>query len=151
MKHLVNTLVSLATLLAVLTFLWLVCGCTTTPTAPTDRQVAVANAVEDVISVGLVPVLAKNPRYVPEARAVAAAFSLSKVTAVTASDVEAFLSTTTLAPEDSRIVAGLVLSSWDIYQRRYAQQVSASVRPDVGLFLQAVAAGIERAIAATPK
>ena len=42
-------------------------GCTSIPTAPTSNQQLAANAVEDVLSVGLVPVLTKNASYIPAA------------------------------------------------------------------------------------
>lgn len=126
-------------------------GCTTTPTAPTDRQVMAANAAEDILASGLVLVFAKNPSYVPEARTISAALAVSTSTTLAPDDIAAALAKTSLKPEDARMVAAVVASAWDTYQRRYAEQVSKSVRPDVALFLRAVSAGIDRAIANTPK
>ncbi|MBI3885911.1 MAG: hypothetical protein HY302_09320 [Opitutae bacterium] len=125
-------------------------GCTTAPVAATDRQTMIANAVEDTLSIGLVPVLAKNPDYAPVARGIAAALASFDGATLAPADVAAFLAKTTLAPEDSRTIAALVNAAWDTYARRYSQQVNASVRPDVKLFLAAVANGITRALAALP-
>lgn len=123
-------------------------GCSTAPTDPTDRQLMIANAVEDIVSVGLVPVLAKNPTYVAEVRVAGALLGSFNGTTITPADVDTFLARLQVAPEDARAVAGIVNAAWDTYQRRYAQQVGQALRPDVKLFLGAVAAGIERAIAA---
>jgi len=128
-------------------------GCvssTATAPAPSDRQQLVANAVEDTLSVGLVPVLAKNRDYVAIAQSIAAALGTFSGDTLTAADVSAFLGKTNLAPEDATTIAALVNAAWDTYTRRYAQQVSANVRPDVKLFLGAVSSGIKRAIAALP-
>lgn len=119
-------------------------------TDPSSQQQLVANAVEDTLSVGLVPVLAKNRDYVPIAQSVAAALGTFSGDTLTAADVSAFLAKTNLAPEDATTIAALVNAAWDTYTRRYAQQVNASVRPDVKLFLVAVSNGINRAIAALP-
>jgi hypothetical protein len=127
-------------------------GCVsgTTPAAPTDKQTVIANAVEDTLSIGLVPVLVKNPDYIPVARSVAVALGAFDGAVLTPADVDAFLAKTALAPEDARTIAALVNASWDTYARRYAQQVNAKVRPDVKLFLGAVSSGITRALAALP-
>jgi hypothetical protein len=126
-------------------------GCSSAPVAPTDKQTVIANAVEDTLSIGLVPVLVKNPDYVPVARSVAVTLGAFDGAVLTPADVDAFLAKTSLAPEDARTIAALVNASWDTYARRYAQQVNASVRPDVKLFLAAVANGITRALAALPQ
>ena len=125
-------------------------GCTSAPVAPTDKQQVIANAVEDAISIGLVPVLAKNSSYIPAAQGVAAALGTFDGSTLTPEDVSAFLGKTTLSPSDARTVAGIVNAAWATYTKRYGQQVSASVRPDVKLFLAAVSRGISSAIAATP-
>jgi hypothetical protein len=49
------------------------------------------------------------------------------------------------------VIAGVVNAAWGTYVRRYSQQVNASVRPDVALFLGAVSRGILSACAAVPK
>ena len=126
-------------------------GCTTVPISVTPRQELVAAAVEDALAVGLVLVFAKNPAYVEEGRAVVALLSVSTAVTITPDSVAAILARTKIAPDDARIIASVVSSAWDTYQRRYAVQVGASVRPDVKLFLASVAQGIERAIAAVPK
>lgn len=125
-------------------------ACTTAPTAPTDKQTVIANAVEDTLSIGLVPVLTKNPSYIPAARGIAAALGSFGGDTLTPADVDAFLAKTALTPDDARVVAGIVNAAWSTYAKRYAQQVNSSVRPDVKLFLGAVANGINAAIAATP-
>lgn len=127
-------------------------GCASTPSTGTvtDKQTVIANAVEDTLSLGLVPVLVKNPDYVPVARSVAVALAAFDGATLTPADVEAFLAGTDLAPEDARTIAALVNAAWDTYARRYAQQVNATVRPDVKLFLGAVGNGITRALAALP-
>ena len=129
----------------------LVSGCTTAPVTPTDKQTVIANAVEDTLSIGLVPVLTKNPDYIPVAKSIAAALGTFGGDTLASADVEAFLARTSLAPEDARTIAALVNAAWDTYTRRYAQQVNASVRPDVKLFLAAVGNGINRALAALPQ
>lgn len=126
-------------------------ACTSAPVDPTPRQQVIANAVEDALSIGLVPVLTKNRAYLPAAGAIAASLGSFGGTTISAADVDAVLAKTGLAPEDAAVVAGLVNAAWDTYSRRYAQQVSGSVRPDVKLFLSAVSSGINRAIAAVPK
>ena len=126
-------------------------ACTTSPVDPTYKQTTIANAVEDTLSVGLVPVLAKNPDYIPVAKSVAVALGSFGGETLASADIEAFVAKTNLAPEDARTVAALINAAWDTYCRRYAQQVNASVRPDVKLFLASVAAGIHRALAALPQ
>lgn len=126
-------------------------ACTSVPVDPTPKQQVVANAVEDALSIGLVPVLTKNRSYVPAAAGVAASLGSFAGQTITPADVDAILAKTGIAPDDSAIVAGLVNAAWDTYSRRYAQQVNGSVRPDVKLFLSAVANGVNRAIAAVPK
>lgn len=126
-------------------------GCASSTTVEvTPKQTVIANAVEDTLSIGLVPVLTKNPDYVPIAASVAAALGSFTGETLASADVEAFLAKTKLAPEDARTIAALVNAAWDTYARRYSQQVSANVRPDVKLFLAAVSNGITRAITALP-
>ncbi len=125
-------------------------GCTTAPTAPTDRQQVVANAVEDALAVGLVPVLAKNRTYIPEAKAAAAILGAFDGATLTPADVDAFLARLKVSTEDARIIAGVVNAAWATYSRRYAEQVGGSVRPDVKLFLGAASRGILAAAAAVP-
>jgi hypothetical protein len=142
-----SSLLALCSLLFALSFT----GCTSVPTAPTDRQTTIANAVEDTLSLGLVPVLVKNSDYVPAARSIAAALATFTGDTLEAVQVEAFLARSSLAPEDAATIAALVNAAWDTYSRRYAQQVNAKVRPDVKLFLGAVSNGITRALAALPQ
>lgn len=147
-----STAVTLLSYLAGLLIGSMIAACTSSPVAdPTPRQQIIAGAVEDILAVGLVPVFAKNPAYVPEARAISTALAVSTATTLAPDDIAAALAKTSLKPEDARVVAGVVAAAWETYQRRYAEQVSKSLRPDVKLFLAAVAAGIDRAIAATPK
>jgi hypothetical protein len=131
--------------------LLVVIGCTSVPVDPTPKQQVVANAVEDTLSIGLVPIFTKNKSYIPAAQSVAVALGTFAGETITPADVDAFLVKTGIAKEDSEVVAGLVNAAWDTYSRRYAQQVNGSVRPDVKLFLAAVSNGINRAIAAVPK
>lgn len=126
-------------------------GCTSVPIDPTPKQQVVANAVEDVISIGLVPVLTKNSSYLAAAKGVAVSIGSFSGSTITPDDVAAVLGKTQIAPEDAIVIAGIVNAAWDTYSRRYAQQVNSSVRPDVKLFLNAVSNGITRAIAAVPK
>jgi hypothetical protein len=129
-------------------FVLVLVGCTNVPTNPTPRQEMIANAIEDTLSVGLVPVLSKNPAYLTEARTVAALLGTFEGTELTAADVDVFVSRLKLAPEDVRAVTGLVNATWSTYQKRYAEQVGKSLRPDVKLFLGAVSRGITNAISA---
>lgn len=130
----------------------LLCGCTTTQTAPTPTQSVVANAVEDALAIGLVPVLVKNPTYLGAARTVAAGLGSFSGDTITPADVNAFLAKVpNLAPDDARVIAGVVNAAWQTYTKRYSAQVNASVRPDVKLFLSAVSEGINRAVAAVPR
>jgi hypothetical protein len=126
-------------------------GCTTAPVDPTPKQTVIANAVEDTLAVGLVPVLTKNASYIPAAQGVAAALGSFSGAELTSAHIAAFLEKVNIAPDDRLVIAGLVNAAWDTYQRRYAEQVGKSVRPDVKIFLAAVANGIARAIAAVPK
>jgi len=125
-------------------------GCVGTATAPTATQRSIASAVEDAISIGLVSVLTKNPSYAPAASAVAAALGSFAGDTLTPDDVRAFLAKTSLTPDDQRAVAGIVIAAWSVFQKRYAERVGAATRPDVKLFLAAVADGIKSAVAATP-
>lgn len=126
-------------------------GCTSAPVSVTPRHEVLANAAEDVIAIGLVPVLAKNPAYMAEARAAAAICASFAGSELRPSDVDSFVTRLKVAPEDARAIAGLINAAWGTYQRRYAEQVDQSLRPDVKLFLAAAASGINRAIAATPR
>jgi len=143
---------TLGSLLALCSLLFALSSCATAtaPGAATTSQQTIANAVEDAISIGLVPVLTKNAGYVPAAQGVAAALGTFAGATLTPADVDAFLAKTTLAPADAKVVAGVVNAAWAVYEKRYAQQVGASVRPDVKLFLAAVADGITAACAAVP-
>ena len=125
-------------------------GCVGTATAPTPIQLSLASAVEDAISIGLVPVLSKNPGYAPAASAVAAALGSFAGDTLTPDDVRAFLAKTSLTPDDQRVVAGIVNAAWSVFTKRYAERVGAATRPDVKLFLAAVADGIKSAVSATP-
>lgn len=126
-------------------------GCiSTSTTAPTPAQELIANAVEDAVSIGLVPVFTKNPSYLAAAQTVALGLGSFAGDTLTSDDVAAFLAKTPLTKEDQRIVAGVVNAAWQVYAKRYAQKVGASTRPDVKLFLAAVSNGIKSAIAATP-
>ena len=125
-------------------------GCVSSPvaTAPTATQQTIANAVEDAISIGLVPVFAKNPSYAPAAAAVAAGLGSFAGDTLTSADVAAFLGKTSLTADDQRAVAGIVNAAWAVFAKRYA--VGSATRPDVKLFLAAVSNGIRSAVAATP-
>lgn len=127
-----------------------VAGCASTGSITPRTQLA-AHAVEDALSVGLVPVLAKNPSYVPAARTVAAALGAFSGATLTPEDVDAFLAKTGLPGDDARTVAALVNATWATFQRRYAAEVGANVRPDVKVFLEAVSTGILNAVAAVPR
>lgn len=128
-------------------------GCQSAPGAGTvtSTQQTVANAAEDAISIGLVPVLAKNPSYIGAAQTVALALGSFSGDTLTADDVAAFLAKTSLAPQDAQTVAGIVNAAWAVFEKRYAQQIGSATRPDVKLFLAAVSNGIKAAVAATPR
>jgi hypothetical protein len=121
------------------------------PVTVTTQQQQIAAAVEDALSIGLVPVFTRNPSYREAAQGIAAALGTFNGATITPDDVNAVLAKTGIAAQDAQVVAGLVNAAWATYQRRYAQQVGASVRPDVKLFLAAVSAGITNAVAATPR
>ena len=125
------------------------CVSTNAPT-PTATQQLVANAVEDAISLGLVPVLTKNPSYIGAANTIALGLGSFAGDTITPADVIAFLAKTSLTEADQRTVAGVVNAAWGIYVKRYAAQAGAATRPDVKLFLAAVSNGIKSAVAATP-
>ncbi len=127
-------------------------GCVSTgpAPAPTSVQQIIANAVEDAVSIGLVPVLTKNPSYAAAAQTVALALGTFAGDTVTPADVTAFLAKTPLTLEDQRVVAGIVNASWQVFVKRYVAQVGTATRPDVKLFLAAVSSGIKSAVAATP-
>lgn len=138
-------------LLSAVFLLLTACTTPTAPAVPTERAQLIAAAVEDVLAIGLVPVLVKNPAYAAEARLAATLINSATAATLTPAGLEATVARLRLAPEDARALSGLLAAAWDTYQRRYAAQVGASLRPDVRLFLGAVSAGIDRAIAATPK
>jgi hypothetical protein len=127
-------------------------GCVSTgpAPAPTSTQQTIANAVEDAVSIGLVPVLTKNPSYAAAAQTVALALGTFSGDTITPADVAAFLAKTPLTLEDQRAVAGIVNASWQVFVKRYAASVTTATRPDVKLFLAAVSNGIKSAVAATP-
>jgi hypothetical protein len=149
--RLVNSRVSVFSLLAILivgVIAFGVNGCatTTTPGAVTSTQQTIANAVEDSISIGLVPVLSKNPSYIGAAKTVSAALGSFTGSTLTPDDVASFLTKVPqLSDADRQVIGGMVNAAWGVYVKRYAQQVNANVRPDVKLFLSAVANGIESA------
>jgi hypothetical protein len=155
--RLVNSRVSVLSLLAILVIGAVAfgvngCATSTNPGAVTSSQQTIANAVEDSISIGLVPVLTKNPSYVGAAATVSAALGSFSGSTLTPEDVNAFLvKVPQLTETDRATIAGIVNAAWGVYTKRYAQQVNANVRPDVKLFLSAVANGISSAVAAVPK
>ena len=126
-------------------------GCTTTPTAPTSGEVFWAQVADDGLSLGLVPVLTKNVSYLAAAQSVAVALGTFSGATLTPADVDAFLAKTPLTAADAKQVAGMVNAAWGIYVRHYQQTYGSTVRPDVKLFLSAVADGINNAVAAVPK
>lgn len=142
--------IRLCLLFSVLCLLLAGCASSRAPVPVSSTQQTIANAVEDTLSIGLVPVLTKNPSYIDSARGVAAALGTFSGDTLTPGDVAAFLVKTNLAPEDAKAVAGIVNAAWATYSKRYAQQVNANLRPDVQLFLGAVARGINAAVAAVP-
>lgn len=146
MNKLTNIIIALALLCV-----GFVAGCTSAPVDPTPKQQVIANAVEDALAIGLVPVLTKNPDYLPLAGSVAAALGSFTGDTITPADVDNFLSKSGVKSEDAKVIAGVVKAAWETYTLRYSQQVSTSVRPDVKLFLSAAANGIKRAAAAVPR
>jgi len=126
-------------------------GCTSVPVDPTPKQQVIANAVEDTMAIGLVPVLTKNRAYIPSAAAVAGTLGSFTGDTISPADVDAVLARCGVTGEDAAVIAGMVNAAWETYTLRYSQQVNASVRPDVKLFLSAISNGIRRAIAAVPK
>ena len=143
-------ILSLFVLLAITSVMFLA-GCTSVPVDPTPKQQVVANAVEDTMAIGLVPVLTKNRDYIPAAAAVAGTLGSFSGDTISPADVDAVLAKCGVTGEDAAVIAGMVNAAWETYSLRYAQQVNASVRPDVKLFLSAISNGIRRAIAAVPK
>lgn len=142
----------ITTVLALFCLTIAACVSSGTASVPTTQQQTIANAVEDAISIGLVPVLAKNPSYAAAAQTVAIALGSFSGTTITPADTDAFLAKVPqLSAQDRAAIAGIVNASWAVYSKRYADQVGASVRPDVKLFLSAVSNGISAAVAATPK
>jgi len=140
----------LAASIAVLLTILGVAACTTTaPVAPTLTQVAIANAVEDAISIGLAPVLSKNPDYRQAATALAATLGTFTGDTITPADLNAVLAKTSLSAADQKAVSGIVSAAWQVFAKRYAERVSASTRPDVKIFLAAVSEGIKAAVTAS--
>lgn len=129
-------------------------GCVSSSSAdepPLPKHEVLANAVEDTLAIGLVPVLVNNPEYVPVAQGISVALGAGTAGSMTTADIQAFLLKAGVADTDAATVSALVNATWDTYSRRYASEVGASVRPDVKLFLSAVANGISRAVAAIPR
>ena len=128
------------------------CVSTLAPLPPSAAEQIIANAVEDVITIGLVPVLSKNPSYAPAAQTVALALGSFTGSTITQADTNAFLAKVpSLSPADRDAIAGIVNAAWSVYVKRYQQQLGANTRPDVKLFLSAVSNGIASAVAALPK
>jgi len=126
-------------------------ACTTTPTAPTDRQQMCANAAEDGITVILAPILANNTSYLEAVQTLAVALGSFSGSTLTPADVDAFLGKVNMDAKDKRMLATMINAAWGRYVLRYQQQLGTSLRPDVSLFLAAVSNGINNAVAATPK
>lgn len=127
------------------------CSTATSPGTVTPSQQLVANDVEDLISIGLVPVLTRNPSYIAAARTVAASLGTFSGDVVTPDDVSAVLAKVPqLSDADRQTIAGVVNAAWTVYVKRHSQQVNANIRPDVKLFLSAVSNGIIAAAAAVP-
>ena len=152
MNILCKTYGILASLAALCAFIFVGCATLQNPGTVTSAQATIANAVEDTLSIGLVPVLTKNPAYVDAAKTVAVTLGTFSGATLTPADVDAFLAKVPqLTPTDRQTIAGIVNSAWAVYSKRYASQVNANVRPDVALFLNAAATGILNACAAVPK
>jgi hypothetical protein len=136
----------LSTLLAIA----LLSGCASTGITPTSKQERIASGVETALSIGLVPVFTNNPTYLDAAAGVAATISATVgLDSITHAGVAAVLTKAGVDPKDIRTITGLVVASWDAYERDYKREFN--MRADVALFLKAVSNGIARAIAATPK
>lgn len=132
----------------------LVSGCVTSsnPGAVTSTQQTVADIAETTVSIGLVPVFVKNPSYIPAAQTVAAALASVTGDSITPEGVDAFLAKVPqLSPADRQTIAGVVNAAWTAYAKRYQTQVNANTRPDVKLFLTAIANGVVTAAASVPK
>lgn len=128
-----------------------VSGCTSAPMTPSARQEFIASAVEDSLSLGLVPVLIRNPSYIPVAKATAATLASFSGSTISADDIKAFVGKTGLPPDDAKTIVALVSAAWATYERRYQAPGAPTIRPDVTLFLNAVSRGILNAVAAVPR
>jgi hypothetical protein len=142
----------LLTLLALLALT----GCTTAPVDPTSSQQLAAGAVEDVITLALTPVLAKNPDYLPGIQAVANSLATFSGATLSPADTNGMLllaakSSPILTPDLQKQIAAEINAAWGIYAKKYQVIANGSIRPDVKLFVAAVANGINAAIAAQPK
>lgn len=128
-------------------------GCATLqhPGAVQPWQQTAADATESAIGIGLVPVLSHNPSYIQAAQSVGVALGTFSGDTLTPEEIHAFVAKVPLAEADAKTVEGVVNAAWAVYSKKWAQQVGANVRPDVKLFLGAVANGIETAVAAVPK
>jgi len=127
-------------------------GCVMTPGSgvATTREQRIADIAEDTLAIGLVPILTNNPGYLEAARGIAVVAATFTGDTLSAEAVYAVLIKFGVTDDDARIVAGIITVAWESYTRRYQNEVGVSVRPDVKVFLKAVAAGISRAVASVP-
>ena len=127
-------------------------GCVNTPGTGTvtPAKEIWAQATTDALSVGLVPVFSKNPAYIESASAFANALLVFNGS-VSTSDLTALVDQCKFAPEDRKVIVGTIHAAWNVYTTRYAQATTASLRPDLRLFLNAVAVGVLNAAGAVPK
>lgn len=150
-----NLVFALAAALLALAFTG--CVSNTAPAVePTSSQQLAASAVEDGLTVFLAPVLANNPDYVLAAQAVADGLATFSGTTLTAGDVTGILDaagrkTSRLTPEMKQQLAAEINVLWGIYVRKYQKIADGNIRPDVKLFLGAIANGINAAVAAQPR
>ncbi len=127
-------------------------GCTTTPMPVTSQQQLIANGVDDAISIGLVPVLVKNANYIGAANALADALGAFSGATFTSADTDAMIAAAkakgyAFSPTDEKAVVATINAAWARYAKNYQSMANNAIRPDVKLFIGAVADGIHNAAA----
>jgi len=132
------------------------CVSSTSTGVPTSSEQSWANGVGDFLSLGLAPVLANNPDYIPAAQALGATLGTFTGDTLTPDNVAALVATAAakaqgFSVKDQKTVTALINAAWARYAKNYQGNANAAIRPDVKLFLAAAADGIAAAVAATPR
>jgi hypothetical protein len=126
------------------------CATTSSPGTATDRQVLVAKGVSAGVSLTASAVLAKNTAYIPAATALALALDGYSSDTLTQADVANLVDgvarkVPSVTDADKKMAIVLINSAWKQYVGDWQAMVAGNTRPDVKLFIHAVASGLSNA------